>query len=385
MSSDPNPWISSLPFDPQTFDFETIPDGQGVFLLETEGEPYVNRSANLRRRLTRLLQSEQEEKRLNLRGVTRVIRYSTTGSVFESSVLLWRVARRLFPDSYRARLRLRPPVLLKLNLENEYPRCYLTRRLGSRGTYFGPFSSRAMAERVSTAFLDLFKVRRCVEEIHPDPAHPGCIYGEMSMCLRPCQGAVAREVYLDETGRLGEFLSSQGGSLLTALGSERERASAELDFEEAARLHKRLEKVEAALDFPDLMRRGGLATDLEHLHGVVIQPSAAPQSVELFPVYRAFLLPQITFSLAPDAETGKPVSLDARLREVLSGLVPKPSGRRAEHLALLARWFYRGTRKGEYVAFVSFEKPPFRRLVNGIARVARSSETPAPDARSPET
>ena len=93
MSSDANPcdpWISSFPFDPQTFDFETIPDGQGVFLLKTEGEPYVNRSANLRRRLTRLLQAEQDEKRLNLRGVTRVIRFRTTGSVFESSVLLWR-------------------------------------------------------------------------------------------------------------------------------------------------------------------------------------------------------------------------------------------------------------------------------------------------------
>lgn len=358
-------------FDPDTFDFEELPTSHGVFLLETDGEPYLNKSANLRRRITRLLQAGQEGKRLNLRAATRAISWQPAGSVFETNALLWRLSRRYFPDSYRQRLRLRSPVVLKLNLENDYPRCYPTRRLGKQGMYFGPFPSRATAERFASDFLDLFKIRRCVEEIRPDPAHPGCVYGEMGMCLRPCQAVVTQDVYLEEVGRVVEFLTSEGRSLLRPLEDERAGASEGLNFEDAARIHKRLEKVQAVLNHPELGWKAGLATLLDRLNGVVVQNSATPQAVELFPVWQGFLLHPIHLSIAAD-ETGQPVSLDARLREALAGVNFKPSGRRTEHLALLSRWFYRGTRKGEFVAFDSYEKLPYRRLVNAISRVATS-------------
>jgi excinuclease UvrABC nuclease subunit len=363
-------------FDPHTFNFEELPAGHGVFLLETGGEPYLNKSAHLRRRISRLLEEGQDGKRLNLRATARAICWQPAGSVFEANVLLWRLARRCFPDSYRQRLRLRPPVLLKLNLENAYPRCYPTRRLAKEGVHFGPFPSRATAERFASDFLDLFLIRRCVEEIRPDPAHPGCVYGEMGMCLRPCQAVVTQDVYVEEVGRVREFLATEGRSLLRRLEEDRARASADLNYEEAGRIHKRLEKVQAVLSQPELAWKAGLATDLDRLNGIVVQPSAAPQTVELFPVYRGFLLRPVSLSLAIDPETGQPVSLDARLREALAGLALKPSGRRTEHLALLSRWFYRGTRKGEFVGFEGYEKLPYRRLVNAIGRVAKGAGPP---------
>ena len=367
-------------FDPHTFDFDELPSGHGVFLLETGGEPYLNKSAHLRRRVARLLQAQVEGKRLNLRATTRTVCWQAAGSVFEANVLLWRLARRRFPDTYRQRLRLRPPVLLKLNLENAYPRCYPTRRLTKQGVYFGPFPSRATAERFASDFLDLFLIRRCVEEIRPDPAHPGCVYGEMSMCLRPCQAVVTQEAYLQEVSQVREFLGSEGRSLLRRLEEDRARASEALDYEQAGHVHKRLEKVQAVLSQPELAWKAGLATDLERLNGIVVQPSAASQAVEMFPVWRGFLLRAVSLSLAPDAETGQPVSLDARLREALASLALKPSGRRTEHLALLARWFYRGTRKGEFVGFESYEKLPYRRLVNTIGRISRGAAQPGEPA-----
>ncbi len=366
---------------PESLDFGQFPASHGVFVLETEGEPYLGKSADLRRRVSRLLAADGgPSNKLNLRAATRAVHYRLTGSVFESWVLLYRLMRQLFPETYRERLRLRPPWLLKLNLENEFPRCYVTRRVG-RGPslLFGPFPRRTAAERFASDFLDLFKSRRCAEDLAPSPAHPGCIYGEMGMCLRPCQAMVTRGVYLEEVDRVRDFLATQGDSLVRALQAERERAAAGLNFEEAAHLHKRLEKVEAVLAAPELARRSGLAADLDRLHGVVIQPSAAAQAVELFPVYRACLLPQITFSVAPDPETGKPVSLDARLKEALAPVFLDPTPRtpssraRSEHLSLLARWFYRGTRKGEFVGSEDSERPPYRRLVNAIGRVARAN------------
>jgi hypothetical protein len=124
-----------------------------------------------------------------------------------------------------------------------------------------------------------------------------------------------------------------------------------------------------------LRQRPELAADLESLHGLAIQPGAGSASVVLFPVWRGFLLPQITFGL--EVQEGKPVSMDARLHELLSGIELRPASTRTrgEHLALLARWFYRGTRQGEFVPLESYQKLPFRRIVNAINRVARQ-ETP---------
>ncbi|HSA93379.1 MAG TPA: hypothetical protein VLE48_10240, partial [Terriglobales bacterium] len=68
-----------------------IPASAGVFLLRGEAgsEPYAAKTANLRRRLTRLLgPAEERSRRLNLRERARTIAYTATGSDFESSLLL---------------------------------------------------------------------------------------------------------------------------------------------------------------------------------------------------------------------------------------------------------------------------------------------------------
>ncbi len=86
-------------------------------------------------------------------------------------------------------MRFRFAPLVKLHLENEYPRASITTRLGrlsGRSLYYGPFVSRVAAEKFMNDSLDFFKMRRCVDDLHPDPKFPGCIYSEMKMCLAPC-------------------------------------------------------------------------------------------------------------------------------------------------------------------------------------------------------
>src|SRR5947208_1977524 len=111
--------------------FQELPAAAAVFLLRGEGEPYISKTANLRRRLQRLLGPRNEHsKRLNLRDLVRQIEFTVTGSDFESQFLLYRLLRETFPKTHAARLRLRPAPLVKLHLENEYPRASVTRHLG---------------------------------------------------------------------------------------------------------------------------------------------------------------------------------------------------------------------------------------------------------------
>ena len=172
--------------------FAAAPSAPAVFMLrgdDPQAEPYVSKTANLRRRLHRLLGPPDQTRRLNLRDRVRTVEFTATGSDFESGFLLYRVLRSAFPKTYSDRLRIRFAPLLKLHMENEYPRASITTRLGrmgGRSLYYGPFASRAAAEKFANDSLDFFKMRRCVDDLHPDHAFPVCMYYEMKMCLAPC-------------------------------------------------------------------------------------------------------------------------------------------------------------------------------------------------------
>ena len=86
-------------------------------------------------------------------------------------------------------------------------------------------------------------MRRCQEDLEPRPDHPGCIYGEMGRCLRPCQQAVGVAEYRGEAERVAEFLRTGGRSLAGLAESARERLSAEMDFEGAALMHQRCQRI----------------------------------------------------------------------------------------------------------------------------------------------
>src|SRR5579862_7461980 len=368
--------------------FASVPAAAAVFLLqgpEAGSEPYVSKTANLRRRLLRLLGSTEERtRRLNLRQRVSRIEYTLTGSDFESGFLLYQLLRAAFPQTYSARLRLRPAPVVKLHLENEYPRASITTRLGrldGRSLYYGPFSSRAAAEKFANDSLDFFKMRRCVDDLHPDPAFPGCIYSEMKMCLAPCFQGCTDQEYAAEVARVQQYLDSRGQSLARELAAEREQASAGLEFENAAAAHARLEKLTPVLSqVPEIVQR------LDRLSGLMIQRAAAENAVALFPVRAGVISGPIAFAVQPAAEqAAKSQSMESRVQEALAVF---PAGdavsvaERMEHLAILKRWFYRGSRAGE----IFFADPrgalPMRRVVRGIGRVyhGEQPETAAPAA-----
>lgn len=355
--------------------FAAAPSDGAVFVLRGDegSEPYVGKTSNLRRRLRRLL-GPGEGRKLNLRDRVRSVQWTPTGSDFEASFLLYQALRREFPASYEKRLRLRFAPLVKLILNNAYPRATVTTRISgvkSNSAYYGPFASRAAAEKFANDSLDLFKMRRCVEDLHPDPAFPGCIYSEMKMCLAPCFKGCTDEEYAAEVDRVQQYFESQGQSLVREIERMRDDASANLDFETAAALHTRLEKVKAAaLQLPDIVRR------LDEISGVMIQPSADPESVALFKIEAGMICDPVSLNVGAQAEAehlrAKPLSMEARILEALAQVAsrkPHSALEWMEHLAILKRWYYRTSKTGELFLADSAAELPMRRVVRGVSRV----------------
>ena len=404
----------SIPFStehPADF-FTQFAAAPAVFALRGAGEaePYVSKTANLRRRLQRLLAPpESQSKRLNLRERTVTIKYSLTGSDFESVLLLYRTLRQEFPDTYQKRLRLRPAPVIRLNLENEYPRAYVTTRigkLGGRSLYYGPFRSRTVADKFLNDSLDLFKMRRCTFDLNPDPSFPGCVYSEMKMCLAPCFKGCTDEAYVAEVARVQEYFDSGGQSLLGELEAERERLSADLDFEGAASQHTKVAKVKAILSACD-----DICGRLDRVDAVIVQPSAEARSVALFRFHGGQLTGPVQLVMEAEeeaqdatmqtqqaqplpAQPGEPEtapalapsgthtqSMEGRIRAALESLQLNgghSAQKFAEELAILKRWYYRSHKVGEVFFADEHGELPWRRIVRGVTRVYRGEkEAPA--------
>ena len=361
--------------------FAAAPAGPAVFLLrgsDAQSEPYVSKTANLRRRLHRLLGPvEERTKKLNLRDRVRVVEFTSTGSDFESGFLLYRVLRGTFPKTYQKRLRFRFAPFVKLHLENEYPRASITTRLGrlnGRALYYGPFVSRVAAEKFMNDSLDFFNMRRCVDDLHPDPKFPGCIYSEMKMCLAPCFKGCTDEEYAGEVNRVQAYFDSSGEALLRQFSEEREAASANLAFEEAAAIHAKLEKLKPVVSqLPEIVQR------LDRLSALMIQPSYVSGAVAFFRIDQGRIAGPALFSIQ-SAEHTKSQSMEARVHEALQSLpaaTVKSVTETMEHVALLKRWFYRGSRIGEIFFADSKGELPMRRIVRGISRVFRGEKPEA--------
>jgi hypothetical protein len=323
------------------------------------------------------------------------------------------------------------PLFVRYLGSNAYPRITVTNRPSQREAdwAYGPFASRAAAERFAEEALKLFLLRRCTDDLNPDPSFPGCVYSEMKMCLAPCYKGCTDERYDEESTAVERFLATRGDSRLVTLRTQRDEASANLEFESAAALHAQVQKVEAVRALaPELVR------PLSRLRAVILQASAQPDEVAVFLFEQGRLRGPAAFSTlgmriqneqsgssslfaqpmalepvpeepvpegAENAEQGpgttdqglvKPAAgsrkilrtmLEARLEDVLASLADDghaPTATiRQGHLALVKRWYYRPEikRTGE-IFFPDAEGHwPARSILRGAGRIAAKSLTTA--------
>jgi len=122
--------------------------------------------------------------------------------------------------------------------------------------------------------------------------------------------------------------------------------------------------------------RSGIVHRLDRLSALIVQPCQQPDSVTFFLVRNATIAGPYLFCIQP-AEHTKSQSMESRVLAILDAC-PAAKSLSAletmEHLALLKRWYYRGSRVGEIFLVDDKNAFPMRRIVRGIGRVLRGEK-----------
>ena len=259
-----------------------LPDGPGVYALVKDMQiVHVSSSSRLRKRIARLLSPQGSLEsaptaRFTSAGI--VIQCWPTVSKLHSSLLTYQLLKTSAPADYLKRLRLRLPWFLALTRRDKFPRLTISNRMvPGHGLAFGPFTSRESAQDYENELLSLFPLRRCTETLEPSPDHPGCFYGEIGQCLRPCQSVVDEAQYKTAVDRAAEFLFTDGKTSVTSFATMRDQAAHDMDFERAGQLHKQIQRLK------DLVReRGELISNATTLSGVALAFGPAPPHFNSF-------------------------------------------------------------------------------------------------------
>ena len=344
----------------------------GIYLLSVDGTPpHLSWSANLGRRLKRLLTSPYTGSNGALGKITdhlSSVECWITGSRLETSLIMAALARQFFPEDYLRRVRLRMPWFVALTSDSSLARLVVLNRLPKLEAVYGPFQGRDAAQMYQQELLGLFQIRRCTERLEPHPGHPGCMYGEMNLCMRPCQTAVSPAEYAHEAQRVRDFLFTNGRTAVSALTTARDRACETTDFEYAAELHKRMERVKAVVGLRD-----EVIGPARQFNGVALTPGSGKRKLKLWPMLEGYWQDPIVLDFATGEARAK--SLDHELRERLAEAVANriADGKRVEDLALFSRWYYSSWRDGDWFAFRTLDDLNYRRLVRAISNMLKAA------------
>ncbi|MFY0574718.1 excinuclease ABC subunit UvrC [Cystobacter fuscus] len=139
-------------------------------------------------------------------------------------------------------------ISLRLDRKQAYPRLEVVRRYEKDGArYFGPYSSASAIRETLRVINRFFHLRTCTDHVLANRKRP-CLLHQIGRCPAPCVYPVPEDEYRKSVDEVMLFLEGKAGELVDGLRARMKQASAELKFEEAARIRDQLRAIERSLE-----------------------------------------------------------------------------------------------------------------------------------------
>jgi excinuclease ABC subunit C len=224
------------------------PQKPGVYLMKDAQDNviYVGKASVLRNRLRSYFGSPNGLANKIRRMVSQVadFEFIVTDTEAEALILENTLIKRYKPY-YNARLKDdKTYPFLKIDLNEEFPRVYITRQVAEDGArYFGPFASAGSVRHTMDLVKKLFPYRSCTKLITGKDPRP-CLEYFIHRCVAPCSGYATREEYAEVIQQVIMFMEGHTELVADELREKMQRASADLEFERAAVLRDQIRTIE---------------------------------------------------------------------------------------------------------------------------------------------
>lgn len=221
-----------------------VPRSPGVYVMrDGRGKVlYVGKSVSLRNRLRSYFgnPSRLYGKTRDLVKRIRDFEYIVVESEREALLLENSLIKEHMPR-YNAHLKDdKSYPYIKVDLTDEFPRIYFTRRHHNDGArYFGPYASARSVRRTLDLLKKLFPYRTCTKKITGNDDRP-CLEYYIKRCVAPCTGQADRGEYGAVVGQVISFLEGDTDAVVRQLQTDMTAAATDLEFERAAALRDRL-------------------------------------------------------------------------------------------------------------------------------------------------
>jgi excinuclease ABC subunit C len=225
-----------------------VPTGPGVYVMRGADATvlYVGKAANLRNRVRSYFGSPA-----SMEGKTRALsesiadfEYVLTHTEQEALHLEAELVKRHQPF-FNIRLKDdKHYPYLKVDLADDWPRVYITRRVEKDGArYFGPYANAGSVRRTLDIVNKLFPWRSCTKTITGADPRP-CLDYYINRCIAPCTSYCTKEEYDEVIRQVILFLEGRTEEVVRHLRRQMQAESKAMQFERAARIRDQVQAVE---------------------------------------------------------------------------------------------------------------------------------------------
>lgn len=235
-------------------ELKKLPDKPGVYIMKNEnGEViYIGKAISLKSRVRQYFQSSRNNT-LKVRTMVKNINefeYIIVDNEVEALILEANLIKKYKP---RYNILLRDDKqypYIKVTTNEKYPRVIKTRKVLKDGAkYFGPYPNGYAVNDTLDIIRTLYPIRTCRLKLDGTKViNRPCLNYYIGRCLAPCQGNVDEDVYMEMIDEIIMFLNGKEEKLIEAIEDKMEKASKNLDFENAARYRDQINSLNVILE-----------------------------------------------------------------------------------------------------------------------------------------
>ena len=218
-------------------ELKKLPHKPGVYIMHDKDDNiiYVGKAISLKNRVSSYFRKTKKTQRiLNMVALIDHFEYIVVDNEAEALILECNLIKKNRPKFNVLLKDDKTYPYIKINIKDDYPDVYITRRILNDGAkYFGPYANAGAAKEMVDFIKEKFKLRHCKNFKYKDRP---CLNYHIKKCSAPCMGYISKEEYRKQIDEVVSILDGKTENLEKQLEKEMLEASKNMEFEKAAYL-----------------------------------------------------------------------------------------------------------------------------------------------------